>query len=202
LFSSAIYLIEIFHSTKEDMQQNQGMTLDNPSLSILYQRFAPVIFAYLCQHLSSREDAEDLLLEVFLAALEHPSFAILGTREQENWLWRVARNKTIDNYRRASRRTGVQLELVLDDLYERDEYAPEQVILRREEYARLRSHIECLPEIQQEVLRLRFANDLHCSEIAAVLQKNEGAIRMLLSRTLKFLRSVYEKDKGEKKDVE
>lgn len=184
------------------MQQNQGMTLDNPSLAVLYQRFAPVIFAYLHRHLTLREDAEDLLLEVFLAALERSGFALLGTRDQENWLWSVARNKVADHYRRSARRSGLQLELVLDDLYESDEYAPEHITIRREEYARLRTYIQHLPEIQQEVLRLRFANDLRCSEIASILQKSEGAVRMLLSRTLKMLRSVYERDREAKKDAE
>lgn len=176
------------------MQHHECMTLDNPSLTKLYQRFAPVLFAFISRKLSSREDAEDLLLEVFLAALEHPAFARFSANEQESWLWSVARNKLTDHYRRAARRPGVQLDLVLDDLYERDEYAPEQVTLRREEYARLRANIEQLPELQQELLRLRFANDLRCAEIAAVLQKNEGAVRMLLSRTMKFLRAIYEKE--------
>ena len=65
------------------------------------------------------------------------------------------------------------------------------MILRREEYAQLRAKIAQLPELQREVLRLRFANDLHCAEIASVLQKSEGAIRMVLSRTMKLLRAVY-----------
>src|SRR5258708_31323840 len=142
------------------MQQNQRITLDNPSLAGLYQRFAPLLFSYIYRHTSSREDAEDLLLEVFLAALERPSFAALGGKEQEGWLWSVTRNKMVDHYRRTSRRPGVQLDLVLDDLYERDEYAPEHVTIRREEYARLRTHIKQLPKLQQEILRLRFANDL------------------------------------------
>ena len=176
------------------MQQNSCMTLDDPSLAMLYQRFAPVLFAYLYRHTSSREDAEDLLLEVFLAALEHISFAELGAKEQESWLWSVTRNKMSDHYRRSARRPGIQLDLVLDDLYERDEYAPEHVTLRHEEYAHLRAKISQLPELQQEVLRLRFANDLHCSEIAGVLQKSEGSIRMLLSRTMKVLRAVYALD--------
>lgn len=184
------------------MQQDSGMVPDNPSLSVLYQHFAPVIFAYIYRHTSSREDAEDILLEIFLAALERSDFTRLSQKEQEIWLWSVARNKVIDHYRRSSRRTGISLELVLDDLYEREEYAPEHITLRREEYARLRAHIKDLPELQQELLRLRFANDLRCSEIAVVLQKNEGAVRMLLSRTLKFLRSVYERDKGEKNYAE
>jgi RNA polymerase sigma-70 factor, ECF subfamily len=184
------------------MQQNSCMTLDNPSLALLYQRFAPVLFAYLYRHTSSREDAEDLLLEVFLAALEHSGFARLSEKEQEGWLWSVARNKTVDHYRRAARRPGVQLDLVLEDLYEREEYAPEHVTLRREEYARLRANIAQLPELQQEVLRLRFANDLHCSEIATVLQKSEGSIRMLLSRTMKLLRAVYAKEERGRDDVQ
>lgn len=184
------------------MQQDSCMAMENPSLSMLYQRFASAIFAYIYRHTSSREDAEDLLLEVFLAALERSGFAGLSVKDQEIWLWSVARNKVVDHYRRSARRAGVSLELVLDDLYEKDEYAPEHVTLRREEYARLRAHIKDLPELQQEVLRLRFANDLRCSEIAVVLQKNEGAVRMLLSRTLKFLRTVYERDKGEKNYAE
>ena len=182
------------------MQQNSCMTLDDPSLATLYQRFAPLLFAYLYRHTSSREDAEDLLLEVFLAALEHSSFAVLSAKEQEGWLWSVARNKMADHYRRAIRRPVARLDLVLDDLYERDEYAPEHVTLRHEEYARLRATIKTLPELQQEVLRLRFANDLHCSEIATVLQKSEGAIRMLLSRTMKFLRAVYAREEGGRED--
>ena len=176
------------------MQSNSCMMLDDPSLATLYQRFAPVLFAYLYQHTSSREDAEDLLLEVFLAALEYSGFGALDAKEQESWLWSVTRNKMIDHYRRATRRPGVRLDLVLDDLYERDEYAPEHVTLRREEYAHLRATIKTLPELQQEILRLRFANDLRCSEIAAVLQRSEGAIRMLLSRTMKVLRAVYAKE--------
>jgi RNA polymerase sigma-70 factor (ECF subfamily) len=183
------------------MHSHSCTTLDDPSLATLYQCFAPVLFAYLYHHTSSREDAEDLLLEVFLAALENDSFGKLDAREQESWLWSVAHNKMIDHYRRTARRSGVQLDLVLDNLYERDEYAPEHVTLRHEEYAHLRATIQTLPELQQEILRLRFANDLRCSEIAAVLQKSEGAIRMLLSRTMKLLRTIYAKEERGEEDV-
>lgn len=176
------------------MQHDDCITLEHPLLAALYQRCAPTLFAHLQRKVASREDAEDLLLEVFLAALEHADFAAMSVKEQESWLWSVARNKLVDSYRRAARRPGVRLDLVADDLYERDEYAPEQVTLRREEYARLRASIEQLPELQQELLRLRFANDLHCAEIATVLQRSEGAVRMLLSRTMKMLRGIYDKD--------
>lgn len=184
------------------MQRNFSVTLDDPSFALLYQRFAPVLFAHLYRHTSSREDAEDLLLEVFLGALEYTNFMSLSTKEQEGWLWSVTRHKMVDHYRRTARRAGLQLDLVIDNLYEREEDAPESITLRHEEYTLLRANIKRLPALQQEVLRLRFANDLHCAEIAKVLHKSEGAIRMLLSRTLKLLRAVYNKEGEEKNDAQ
>ena len=63
------------------MQQPSGSeettyaTADDPAL---YDRYGPAIFAYVRLYTSSREDAEDLTLEVFLAALEHKNLAKLG----------------------------------------------------------------------------------------------------------------------------
>ncbi len=73
----------------------------------LYQQYAPTIFAYLRMHTSSREDAEDMLVEVFLAALESRYFPLLPEPAQWAWLWHVARNKTIDSFRK--RRSQIHL---------------------------------------------------------------------------------------------
>jgi RNA polymerase sigma-70 factor, ECF subfamily len=174
------------------MQQQERVALNDSSTAILYSRHAPVIFAYLCRHIPSREDAEDILLEVFLAALEHGRLATLSEKEQQAWLWAVARNKVVDHYRRATRHPSVTLKQVEETVFENEELAPEQVTLRHEEYAHLHTTLKELPALQQEVLRLRFGNGLRCAEIAAILEKSEGSVRMLLSRTLKFLRTIYE----------
>ncbi len=58
----------------------------------LYARYARAIFAYLRLHTPSREDAEDLTLEVFLATLEYNPLSGLSDDEQLAWLPRVARN--------------------------------------------------------------------------------------------------------------
>jgi len=96
--------------------------------------------------------------------------------------------------RRSHIRQGIDLELVADRIYEDDARAPEQVTLLREEYAYLHAHLEKLTPIQREAVRLRFANDLRCSEIATIMGKREGTVRVLLSRALNFLRAIYEKD--------
>ncbi len=177
------------------MHQQRHTMLDDsyPCVALLYQRCSTAIFAYLRQHAASREDAEDVLVEVFVAALENEHFTAMSEQEQQAWLWRVARNKAIDAYRRSKHRQGVDLEQIADSTFDDDELAPEQVALREEEYADLRTNLESLSEVQQEILRLRFANDLHCSEIAARMGKREGAVRVMLSRTLNLLRGIYEK---------
>jgi RNA polymerase sigma-70 factor (ECF subfamily) len=167
----------------------------------LYQRHRYAVLTYILQHVSSREDAEDMLLEVFIAALESPIITTLDQRQQLAWMRRVALNKSIDYHRRTTRHPAIPIELTDEILHEEEYYSPEQSVLRQEEITRLRAYISLLPELQQELIRLRFANDLRCSEIATHLHKSEGAVRTLLSRTLNILRGMYEKGrKGSQRD--
>jgi len=55
-----------------------------------------------------------------------------------------------------------------------DERSPEKPVLKREEQIYLRSQIVLLPELQQEILRLRFTDGLRCKEIAARVQKKRA----------------------------
>lgn len=163
-------------------------------MAVLYQQYAPTIYAYLQRRVPGEEDAEDLLVEVFLAALENAQFATLSEKAQLAWLWRVARNKTVDAYRRTTRRRerNVTLESIVEHAIDDQGVEPEQSVLLQEEYTTLQGHLKQLTPLQQEVLRLRFGQDLRCSEIAERMGKREGAIKVLLSRTLNLLRGIYQ----------
>lgn len=177
------------------MQQKQMDSLnDKAYLTAVYQRYASALFAYLYRHANSQEDTEDLLLEVFLAALERPGFEGLSVKEQEAWLWCVARNKMTDHHRKRVRRQSVPLELALEGEYEQDHETPEEHLLRQEESMRLQASIQQLPVLQQEIVRLRFVFGLRSAEIATIVQKSEGAVRVMLSRSLKVLRTIYENE--------
>lgn len=156
-----------------------------------YQRYAPAIFAYLLRNVASREDAEDLLLDVFLAVLEKRLSADLDETRLTAWIWTVARNKVVDYHRRSKHRSHKELHTVKNALYENEEQAPEQMALKNEEYQKLHTALRELPEFQRDIVLLRFGHGLSCGEIATVLQKSEGAIRMALHRTLKLLRTLY-----------
>jgi RNA polymerase sigma factor (sigma-70 family) len=176
------------------MQLSKAIASCDSPVARLYELHAPALFAYLRRQTTSREDAEDLLVDVFVAAIEYSAFNQLGEKEQIAWLWRVARNKAVDAYRRARLRQGTDIDLLAGLIYDDDEHTPEQVTLRQEEYALLHVHLERLSPDQRAAVYLRFANELRCAEIAAVMGKREGAVRALLSRALNFLRTIYEKD--------
>ncbi len=159
----------------------------------LYERYWFVVLRTIHQHISSHEDAEDVLLDVFLAALESDVFLHLQEQQQVAWLRRTAYNKAMDYRRQHARQPLLALREEDETLFADEERSPEKTFLRREEQIRLQSQIALLPELQQELLRLRFTDGLRCKEIAALVQKNEGTIRSLLSRTLNGLRGLYAK---------
>jgi RNA polymerase sigma-70 factor, ECF subfamily len=179
------------------MQANRHMAQAEQEIELLYRKYAPGLLTYVRMRITSEEDAEDLVVEVFLAAIENAKFAALSDKEKQSWLWRVTRNKVIDTYRRAKTRQNVNLEHVADVLFEDETASPEYAALRREDYMDLYAHLQSLPPLQQQILRMRFGQDLSCSEIATTLGKQENVVRVTLSRSLNLLRKIYRRRREE-----
>ncbi len=156
----------------------------------LYDRYASTIFAYLARRLPSLQDAEDILLDVFIAALNHDNLTGLTTEQQLVWLLRVAHNKIVDRYRHLTHLTLVPLEQSMEFID--DALTPEQMAERKEAYERLYSSLALLSPIQQQLIQLRFGKSLPFAEIADILRQTEGSVRKLLVRTLRHLRAIYE----------
>ena len=74
--------------------------LDESFIAHLYQRYAPGLFAYVRRQIGSQEDAEDILVEVFLAASKQEHLSTWPEAEQIAWLRQVTRHKLADHYRR------------------------------------------------------------------------------------------------------
>src|ERR1051326_1998330 len=138
----------------------------------LYRRHAPGLFAYAYRQTASREDAEDIVLEVFLMVLRQPDFAMFDVHKQVAWLWTITRHKVVDRFRMSARQQYVPLDRLADKLYVSGEVSPQREDLKREEYAQLHRVINALPEEQRAVLHLRFGAGLRCAEIALVLNKS------------------------------
>jgi RNA polymerase sigma-70 factor (ECF subfamily) len=72
---------------------------EESEIAHLYNTYAQGMLTYVQMQIASQEDAEDIVVEVFLAALENTKFGTLPEKAKQLWLWRVAHNKIIDAYR-------------------------------------------------------------------------------------------------------
>src|SRR5947209_7476129 len=102
----------------QPQKQDEREMHSSSSDAVLYDRYAHIIFAYVRLHTLSREDAEDVTLEVFTVALEHNNLSGLTDKEKLTWLRRVASNKLVDSYRRTRRHPSVTLDRVAETIYD------------------------------------------------------------------------------------
>jgi RNA polymerase sigma factor (sigma-70 family) len=157
----------------------------------LYRLHAALILAFVRLHINSPEEAEDLVIEVFMAALEYPKLLERDTEVQRAWLRKVAHHKIVDHYRRGARRQFVALELVAETLYEEEGRSPEHQALQQESYQQVMTLLKRLPVFQQQVVSLRVIYGLRCTEIASALGKKESTVRTALARALNRIRTHY-----------
>ena len=169
--------------------QNADIDIIHRLHEALYDRFASTILTYLLQQVTSPQDAEDLLLDVFMAALNDTMLDKLSPERQLAWLRRVARNKVIDRYRHNALITQLTLEQALTK--EDSRLTPEQYTEQQESLYFLRRALSRLSPLQRELLSLRYTHELRLAEIGNILNRSEGAIRKLLARTLHQLHQIY-----------
>ena len=180
-----------------DDVSEHAIQLEETQFAALYQRQHLLVLSYIRRQLPVAEDAEDMLVEVFLAALGNEELLEWAEERQLAWLRRVAHNKIVDHQRLLMRRPMVPLDAVNGLLYEQDYLAPDQISLRNEEMEELRMHMARLPQLQQEILRMRFAENLSSETIAQRVRKSSGAVRKILARSLNLLRTIYTQPGGD-----
>jgi RNA polymerase sigma-70 factor, ECF subfamily len=149
-------------------------------LVALYRDHLAGVYRYVFSRVGNRQDAEDITAQVFMAAVDAIASAS-PPREPGAWLLTIARRRLADHFRR--RRPTATLDDVGEVL---DAGAdPMRGIMAGEEMARLDAILADLPETDLELLRMRFAAGLTYGEVARVLGRTEGAIKMAVHRLLR-----------------
>ncbi len=185
------------------MQYSTGLPVsDERIFAEFYQRHVILLLNFIRRYVPTREDAEDILEEVFFAAYEQRIPVVVHRDEQFAWLRQVAYYKCVDLLRRQQRRPTVPLENVAERLYETDARSPEQVALRTDDQCLLHACLAELSAQQQVVVHLKFGQRLSGVEIARRLNKSESSVSMLLARALNRLREMYDLKEGGRIDEE
>ena len=143
----------------------------------LVQRYQPRLLAF-CRHmLGSREDAEDVLQEVFAAAFN----AICADERPINarpWLYRIARNRCLNHLRRPQHAGQDSM-----DVFERDGgTTTADTVHSREEFRHIVADVQELPETQRTALLLREIDALTYEQIAEAMDTTVPSVKSLLVR--------------------
>lgn len=151
----------------------------------LYLLHIDAIYRYVRFRVGNSHDAEDLTEHVFLKAWEAlPNYKQRGL-PFSSWLYRIAHNVVIDHHRRAALALSSASSDALD--YQASEANALDQIIEASEVAELAEAIRKLPEDQQQVLVLRFIEGLSHAEVAHIVNKTEGACRVIQHRALAAL---------------
>jgi RNA polymerase sigma-70 factor (ECF subfamily) len=159
---------------------------DSAAFGVLYQRYVSAIYNYCYQRTGSVPDAEDLAARTFHQALKSLDRYTYTGAPVAAWFYRIAHNLVV-NWHRSQRRNPVFPLAEAMGLAAREK-SPQAHVETQEEYAALRAAIRRLPTTRQEILILRFSHGLSHREIGAIIGRSEGAVKVLLHRTLNSLR--------------
>ena len=152
----------------------------------LYDLYMPRIYRFIFLKVGTRQDAEDLAQQVFVNAWQHlEGFEFRGF-PFASWLYRIASNAVIDFYRTS--RPSADLEKIPDEFVAQTA-STERDLDHAFDMATVKVALAKLDAEHQNVLILRFVDDLSTKEIAKVLEKSEGAVRVIQHRALKILKT-------------
>ena len=152
----------------------------------VYREHADAVYRFCVSQLRDSATAEDIAGDVFAAAYAAYGRARPDPAGVRTWLFRIARNAVIDQYRREGRRLSLIARIG------RDREFPDSVeenVEQRFDLRSIRAALETLRERDRQLVGLRVAGGLSFAEIGQVLGMREGAAKMATHRALERVRS-------------
>jgi len=174
----------------EEQLLEAAVAYDEAALGELYDRYEARIHSYIYRRTGDETVAEDLTAQVFVKMLQairerrawHSSFS--------GWLYRIAHNVVIDQYRQRDRQAQISLDETPDLVAE--DHDPAVSAELRLTTDKVRFAMRQLTDEQAEVLSLRFLEGYSIFEVASLMNKTEGAIKALQYRAVATLRNLLE----------
>jgi RNA polymerase sigma-70 factor, ECF subfamily len=157
---------------------------DPDAFGVLYDRYFPQIYRFAYSRLRDQSLAEDVTSEVFFKALKNIKRYTYAGHPFSSWLYQIALNAVADHYR------GQRGEVELEDAAPLQDGAPAVVdeVVRRDSSRRVWAAIDQLPRQQRAAMVLKFGEDLKIDQIARIMGKSSGAVKLLLHRGVERLR--------------
>lgn len=168
----------------------------------------PQLTAFIIKHLGpalrSKVEPDDIFQETSVEAVRALPLAQLTERDVFGWLCQIAERKMIDAHRRffdAQKRSAARevpigasgddsQRVALIDMLVASMTSPSAAFSRDVRHVQLLEALAKLPDDQREALRLRYVEALPSKQIAERLGKTDGAVRVMLTRSLARLQQI------------
>jgi RNA polymerase sigma-70 factor (ECF subfamily) len=161
---------------------------ESEALAEIYDRYAMAIYRYLYRYLGDAAQAEDLTSEVFLRLLQVLNTPRAPRDKLRGWLYRVAHNLAMDWFRHSTRvsESALDADLIVGGP------SPSKMLEEHQAGEAVRVALRKLTSSQQQVIILRFGEGLKISEVSQIMDKSEGAVKILQHRAIKRLQKLLE----------
>ena len=174
----------------ESQLVERAKDMEADALASLYSTYFPRIYNYAFFQLGDIQAAEDLASDVMLKVLESIDRYQAKGPPFSAWVFRIARNKLIDLYRKR-KRNG---QLNLWDPPAVIELAPETLAERALDRGQLQIALKYLNEVQRQVIVLRFIEGFDTATVAHTLGRKESSVKSVQHRALKSLRGILSRN--------
>ena len=159
---------------------------DPEAFGRLYERYVDRIYGYIYYRTGNHADAEDLTARTFFRALDNIGSYVQRGLPFSAWLYRIAHNLVANWHRDRSRKQEIPIN-DLPVLPARGDL-PEAKLMHSQDQDSLLRLIRRLPPDRQQLLILKFVEDMSNAEIGQIMGRSEGAVKSLYHRTLLALR--------------
>lgn len=156
----------------------------------LMQEHSEKLLRFLSSHTDNREDAEDLMQEIFTSCYKAQDRFDSSKCSEVAWLYILAKNRLKNYYR--DKKTNVSLDAIETEQKDPTDHMAQAVHLMhcREVTAEV---IKKLDERSQQIIFLRFFEEKSHEEIANILNLSTGNVRVIQSRALKHMEAYLNK---------
>ena len=170
---------------------------DPDAFGEMYDLYVTPIYRFIYLKVSSRPDAEDLTSDVFLRTWQYVTTTDKSIGNFRALVYRIARNAVIDFYRRRAKQELASDDEMLSQVVDERQQSLLQEIDISIDVEKVHLVLQQMKDDYREVIILRYIEQLSVRDIAIILEKSSGAVRVLLSRSLKVARGLL--DQGNNK---
>ncbi len=165
---------------------------DQQSVVEFYKLYSPRILHYLVRRLPREDDAQEILNDVFLDAID--SLSILKKDNNlQAWLYKIAHHKTVDYYRKRKIKSLLLSQIPYLEIVDSEVHQPEFQFEKDKIRDKIESAFKSLPDLYRKVLRLRYEEKISVKEIALMLAMSFKATESLIFRARQSFKLAYER---------